>query len=82
MSRDGRRIEYPAGSGRSAFYDARELEAMKGELAAAEAEGVAVARQMMTLHDVKVEFGVNLVLDRVELGPARPDDLVIEGGTS
>lgn len=71
-----KRVEFPAGSGRVAFYSVEEAKAMSAIVAAAEQAGDARVSQVQILHDLKIEFGVSLVHE-VELGDPQPGDVVV-----
>lgn len=57
-------VELPPGSGRVALYDEGERRMMRDIVAAAEAAGDARLSQLEVLHDLKIEFGLNLVTDQ------------------
>lgn len=80
MSDAGKLIEFPPESGRRAFYSPAERKMMSALLASAQEAGDPVIPQMRTLHDLKVDLGVDLVLDARELGDTEDGDIVI-GGT-
>lgn len=75
----GKMIEFPPGSGRTAFYAPAERKMMRAVLDAAESAGEPVVPQMRALHDLKVEFGIDLVLDQRELGRPDAGDVVVGG---
>ena len=58
-------VELPPGSGRVALYDEGERRMMRDIVAAAETSGDARLSQLEVLHDLKIEFGLNLVTDQV-----------------
>lgn len=58
-----KRIEFPKGSERFANYDDLELRVMNRLVDLAADEPYVARRQMLFFHDLKVEFGLHLVLD-------------------
>jgi len=73
----GKPIELPPGSGRRAVYSPAERKMMLGLIESAQKAGDRVTPQTMALHDLKVEFGIDLVLDAVELGDVEDGDVVV-----
>ena len=65
-------VELPPGSGRVALYDEGERRMMRDIVAAAETAGDARLSQLEVLHDLKIEFGLNLVTDQVCDVPVAP----------
>lgn len=63
-----KRLELPAGSGKVADYDAREQEIMRKLVRRREETGdPKMLNEMLVLHALKAEFGVNLVDSEIEL---------------